>query len=94
VEKILTWLNHIPDDKTKHALGGVFLFAVGALTGTAIRSLIVGMLLGILLTLVVALLKENYDKGHPNHTADAYDVLWTLGGGLLGLCCLLPAYLH
>jgi uncharacterized protein YfiM (DUF2279 family) len=94
VEKIFTWLNHIPDDKTKHALGGVFLFAVGALLGVLLHSSQMGVMGGMLLALVVGFLKEEYDQHHPNHTVDVFDMLWTVGGASLGLCCYLVALLR
>ena len=74
IEKILTYLNLIPTDKMAHCLGGVILFAIGQLFKA-----------GFLLVIVGAIGKEIYDYfNKENHTPDAWDVVATVAGGLLG----------
>lgn len=73
IEKILAVLNSIPSDKIAHCLGGVVLFAIGQLFGY-----------GLTLAIAGAIIKELYDHNYPNHTADVWDAVATVLGGLLG----------
>jgi hypothetical protein len=66
----------VPLDKQAHfftgAIGGfLFNYAIGCWA--------------ILVVALIALAKEVYDYKHPNHTADFYDWLATVLGGLSGL---------
>lgn len=74
IEAILSKLNAIPADKVFHTLGGVILFAIGQSFGY-----------GLLLAFVGAIYKEIYDHFHPDkHTADVWDAVATILGGILG----------
>lgn len=73
IEKIIQFLNGIPSDKIYHCLGGVILFAIGQLFGQ-----------GLMLAVIGAVVKEIYDRQHPNHTPDVWDAVATILGGLLG----------
>lgn len=57
-----------------HCLCGVVLFALGQLFGC-----------GLFLSIFGAIAKEIYDHYHPNHTADVWDAVATILGGVLGL---------
>lgn len=66
----------IPLDKQVHFLGG---YAIGITFGLVVP------VLGLMLAFAVGLGKEVYDKYHPdNHSADKYDFLATLLGGIFG----------
>lgn len=78
-EKILGYLNGIPDDKTKH-LGGGYVIAT-ALPFSPLVCLFLALLCGIL--------KEIYDYCHQDkHTVDRYDCLATWAGGVLGFIAM------
>ena len=71
-------MNGIPMDKVAHFLGGwgifVYLFHF------------FGNVVGILVVIFVAFLKEAYDSQHPKyHIEDPADLWWTLLGGWIAL---------
>ena len=66
----------VPLDKQAHfwsgaILGFLFNYAIGCWA--------------ILVVALIALAKEVYDYNHPNHTADVWDWVATVLGGVLGL---------
>jgi hypothetical protein len=66
----------VPLDKQAHfsmgaILGFLFNYAIGCWA--------------ILIVALIALAKEVYDYNHPNHTADVWDWVATVLGGVLGL---------
>lgn len=67
----------LPLDKCLHLIGGIIIYDVG--------HPFLGDWYAMVPVIVAAVGKEVYDKFHPaNHTADVYDALATIGGGLLG----------
>ena len=91
IERALIYLNAIPADKVRHALLG----AAGSSVCVSLLLLWLPLLwaVGITATLLIAaaLGKERYDAAHSEiHTADPFDALATLIGGLL---VLLPVLL-
>lgn len=86
IERLLTFLNAIPDDKVRHALLG----AAGVSACASVLLLWLPLLWAVGLTAILliaaALGKERYDAAHSEiHTADPFDALATLLGGLLVL---------
>jgi hypothetical protein len=81
IERLLNILNSIPDDKAKHALGGVILFALGNALG--------GWQVGLILCAWIGVIKELlYDYFRSDHQCDFWDFVTTCAGGALGLSCL------
>ncbi len=82
MEWLLKKFAKIPQDKLLHCLGGVVIFA-------ALHLLIMPWLSLVVIALA-AVLKEFYDWRNPSaHTADVWDIVATLIGGLLALICWL-----
>lgn len=73
IEKILGYLNGVPDDKVRHAWMGMLWFTVGSIWNIWIG-------LGVLV--VAAVGKEIYDYYHPNHTCDVWDAIATIVGAI------------
>ena len=67
----------VPLDKQAH-------MATGAIGGLAI-SCFLGFYAGVAIMAIFAFAKEVYDYKHPNHTADFWDWVATVLGGILGL---------
>ena len=74
IEKILSFLNNIPDDKVRHAYMGAALFCILAL--------FIPLVYSVVFLSIVALGKEVYDYLHPNHTCDVWDFVATVGGAV------------
>lgn len=84
IERLLTFLNRLPDDKVRH-------FAGGALIASACIVLGLPLWLAAAAVLIAAFGKEAYDYYHPKtHTPDPLDALATLLGGAT---VLLPIFL-
>jgi VanZ family protein len=67
-------------DKLAHFIGGVVIFAV--------CHLVLPTVVSIGVVVLVAVVKEIYDKFHPlTHTADVHDAIATVMGGLTGMLC-------
>jgi VanZ family protein len=78
IETILSKLNSIPADKVMHFASGVILYA-GLLP-------FVGSSFALSIVVLMAVGKEVYDSYYPDkHTADVWDAVATILGGLLGL---------
>jgi hypothetical protein len=67
----------VPLDKQAH-------FATGAIGGFIVTYFL-GFIGGVSVITILALAKEVYDYNHPNHTADVWDWVATVLGGVLGL---------
>ena len=67
----------VPLDKQAH-------FVTGFIGGVAI-SCFLGFYAGVIIMAIIAFAKEVYDYKHPNHTADFWDWVATVLGGILGL---------
>lgn len=89
IERALAFLNAIPDDKVRHALGGVVIFAICYHTLMMIGLPLDWRMIGVALAIVAAIaaLKELYDLLHKPHTPDVFDFVATLLGGVLGAVC-------
>ena len=66
----------VPLDKQAH-------FATGAIGGFIV-ALFLGFYAGVAIMAILAFAKEAYDYKHPNHTADFWDWVATVLGGILG----------
>jgi VanZ family protein len=66
----------VPLDKQAH-------FSMGAILGF-LFNYVIGCW-AIVVVALIALAKEVYDYNHPNHTADVWDWVATVLGGVLGL---------
>ena len=91
MEKLLSLVATYPADKKDHALLG----AAGVSACASVLLLWLPLLWAVGITTVLliaaALGKERYDAAHPEiHTADPFDALATVAGGLL---VLLPVFL-
>lgn len=81
IEKLLAVANGIPDDKVRHALGGVFLFSLIAQFG---------LVIAVVAVMVIAAAKEMYDSRHSDiHTSDPLDFAATCIGMVIGLICFM-----
>jgi hypothetical protein len=67
----------VPLDKQAH-------IATGFIGGVAI-SCFLGFYAGVIIMATIAFAKEVYDYKHPNHTADFWDWVATVLGGILSL---------
>lgn len=70
--------DYLPLDKAYHVIAGVVIFACTQ------------WLLGVwslLIVLIVAILKETYDKYTGKGTPEIMDIVFTMVGGLLGMLC-------
>ena len=70
--------DYLPLDKAYHVIAGVVIFA----TTHWLFSL-----WSLLVVLIVATLKEAYDKYTSKGTPEIMDIVFTMVGGLLGLFC-------
>ena len=89
VESILNLMGKLPNDKALHSFYGsllyitlYFLIYLGIkLTYPSIPdrlALSLAPISALILTLIVAVAKEFYDKKHPNHKADPLDAIFTI----------------
>ena len=70
--------DYLPLDKAYHVIAGVVIFACTQ------------WLLGVwslLIVLIVAILKETYDKYTGKGTPEIMDIVFTMVGSLLGMLC-------
>ena len=92
IERLLTYLNNIPADKVRHALGGavlavvilplLILFGLDPIKACIYTEIIVAW---------VAVGKEGYDYTHPPHECSFYDALATALGVLLPI---IPVFIN
>jgi hypothetical protein len=75
IEPVINFLNKIPCDKYQHFTIGVILFFIFSF---------ISPIFSLILVLIIAGLKELYDKYHKNHTCDIYDFIATSLGGITG----------
>ena len=79
-------LNKIPLDKRLHILAGAFVAILFA--GVPVffgYDVVMCIVLGIYMAAVAGILKELYDYFNPKkHTADFWDFVATVAGGILG----------
>ena len=92
IERVLTFLNSLPDDKLRHALGGAVL-AAGILTLLCLFDIdpIKACVYTEIIVAWVAVGKEGYDQRHPPHECSALDALATMLGGLLPI---IPVFIN
>ena len=93
IENLFSWFSNLPRDKKDHALLG----AVGSSVCVSILLIFLPVLWAVGLTAILliaaALGKERYDAAHPDtHTADPFDALATILGGLLVLIPVLVTH--
>lgn len=75
----LAFLNDLPDDKAKHLIVGVLVYAIAHF---------VSPIVGLAAVVVAAVGKEIYDWFHKeSHTPDVWDAIATIAGGVLGWIC-------
>lgn len=80
LSQLTALLAKIMNDKLLHFSGGVVVFAI--------FNLFFGRILAIAVVCAIAAAKEAYDSAHKDkHTADWWDFIVTVGGGLIGLIC-------
>ena len=84
------WLDKIPQDKLLHFICGLGISQIT--TGILLNytSVIMAMLIALSVAGGAAMAKEVYDKVSKTGTKDKEDLLYTVVGGLSGLCLLLP----
>lgn len=70
--------DYLPIDKAYHVIAGVLIFACTQWLFS---------LWSLLIVLIVATLKETYDKYTGKGTPEIMDIVFTMVGGLLGLLC-------
>lgn len=79
IESIFSRLNTIPDDKVRHFVGGVVIYAAAHF---------VSPIIGLTAVTVAAVGKEIYDWfNRDKHTPEVIDAVATMLGGLTGLIC-------
>ena len=80
LSKLTFFLAKIPNDKLLHFSAGAVVFAI--------FNLFFGKILAVSVVCAIAAAKEACDSAHKDkHTADWWDFIVTVGGGLIGLMC-------
>lgn len=92
MKSFLTWFSNLPRDKKDHALLG----AAGSSVCVSVLLIFLPVLwaggIAAVLLACAAFGKERYDAAHPDkHTADPYDALATILGGVAVLLPILLA---
>lgn len=72
----------IPQDKLLHYIAGQIVAGLIFIASAAFFPLWITVILSMIVTVVIGILKEVYDKHHPDtHTADFKDAMATIIGG-------------
>ena len=77
LQNLVEDLPEIKEDKANHFIYGLLIYFI--------ITLLFGDLIGMIVCLLSAILKEIYDHYNPNHRFDWWDFIWTVMGGLVGL---------
>lgn len=74
----------IPQDKLLHYIAGQIVAGLIFMTSATFFPLWITVILSMVVTVVIGILKETYDKYHPDsHTADFKDAIATIIGGMV-----------
>lgn len=87
----LTWIEH---DKQKHALFGIWVSGVAfMISNELLKSTFFSVIFGLLISLIIGILIEWYQKKFGKRTYDKNDILATFLGGVFSVTILLIIWL-